>query len=182
MTVKGAGSQGSGVRSRDSGFCDRDWISSRRSERQQGCAASRRAHFPFRRQRAPRPVASSFERRASGPSPALHGGHAAGNAVAGPTSRRRRAGRPHVTPAATTQAAEQASCHASVVHCGAAKPNASRHVQAGKLEARPAPPLRLTANDPSGAPATHGARWRTTGAPHESPAISSSSRAGGDTA
>ena len=61
-------------------------------------------------------------------------------------------------------------------------PAASRRVQADELEARPAPPLRLTANDSSGAPATRGARWRTTDAPHESPAISSSSRAGGDTA
>ena len=37
-------------------------------------------------------------------------------------------------------------------------PAASRRVLTGKLEARPAPPLRLTANDLAGAPATRGAR------------------------
>jgi len=75
---------------------------------------------------------------------------------------------PHVTPPATDPSREQASLHASVVHCGAAKPSASRRVQAGKLTARPAPLLRLAANDPSGALATRGARWQSDGrAPRE---------------
>ncbi len=67
-----------------------------------------------------------------------------------------------------TQAASRRRATRPSFIAGAAKPSASRRVLTGQLEARPAPLLRLTANDPACAPASRGARWQNDGrAPRE---------------